>query len=127
MIPYADLVTLLLMLFVVLFVASQDGRGEQAAASLGESFGRTESSRQAQLLAQAQARTAASFEPPDSGGLECSALASPEQALTLPPHPLSEISAQIAAFVSFEGLEHKVSTRLERRGLVVSLVEAGLF
>lgn len=123
MISYADLVTVLFTVFVVLFVASQGHREQQVAASLGESFVKAEGP--TPPLPEASRKPPP--EPVATAFVASDTLAPAEPASPPPPHPMSGVREQIAAFVSVEGLEQRVRTRLERRGLVVSLVEAGFF
>ena len=109
MVPYADLLTLLLTLFVVLFVASRRGIEPQAALQ------------------------AAPPAPPPSAALAASppaAVSAPPLTASAPPASVSELAllrAAIDGLVAESPLAGRVHTRLERRGLVVSLVEAGFY
>ena len=121
MISYADVVTMLLPVFIVLFVSSRDdanpARVERPTLEQGEPAARVSDIPKASVLS-----------PPPT---MISSAAPPARAPSRPTAPLQTAEAvlesEIEALVASLDLSQRVQTRRERRGLVVSLIEAGFF
>ncbi len=122
MISYADVVTLLLPVFVVVFMT---GRSEEPARAEPVPVAVVD-------VVEAPPEPPPVLAPPVQ--LPATAIASTEtldpEAPETPPspeEPTVAVEKEIEALVAASGLSRQVQTRRERRGLVVSLIEAGFF
>jgi chemotaxis protein MotB len=134
LVSYADFITLLFAVFVTLFAMSQTDKRkvEEVIASLRESFGYAKSSPMSKVnvLDSTELSQIPSITPPASRG--------PMN----PQMPFSKNSknryqgeekdfkkarASLEAYLLKNGMQDKVSLEITRRGLVVSLKEAGFF
>lgn len=134
LVSYADFITLLFAVFVTLFAMSQTDKRkvEEVIASLRESFGYAKSSPSSNvnILDSTEMSPVPSITPPAARG-------------PMNPHmPFDKNSknrfkgeekdfkkarASLEAYLLKNGMQDKVSLEITRRGLVVSLKEAGFF
>ena len=138
MVSYADFVTLLFAVFVTLFAMSQTDKRkvEEVIASLRESFGYAKSSPMSKVnvLDSTELSQIPAISPPASRGPM-----NPQMPFTKdsksnarPRHKGDEkdfrnARAALEAYLLKNGMQDKVSLDITRRGLVVSLKEAGFF
>lgn len=127
LVSYGDFITLLFAVFVTLYAMSQTDKKkvEEVIASLRESFG--------------YSKTAPAVKPSviEAGNINIIPTLRPQ--LVPPPKKVSRtrihaeetdfkaIKAAIEAYLMKTGTQDKVSVEINRRGLVVSLKEAGFF
>jgi chemotaxis protein MotB len=135
LVSYADFITLLFAVFVTLFAMSQTDKRkvEEVIASLRESFGYSRSSlaRKVNVMDTTDMRAIPTLKP---------------EAVNLgPTQPIQRfdkvekerkhaddvdfrrIKTSLEAYLIKHGLQDKVKMEIDRRGLVISLKEAGLF
>lgn len=132
LVSYADFITLLFAVFVVLYSMSQTDKKkvEQLIESLRESFGYTKSISPAQklnMLESTDLRPVPALRPeiltpgPQKREGEGNGKTHAEE------KDFREIKAAIDAYLMKHGAEDRVTTSITRRGLTVSLKEAGFF
>jgi len=135
MVSYADFVTLLFALFVTLFAMSQTDKRkvEEVIASLRESFGYAKSS------ALSKANIMDSSEMQTVPSLKHQAMSRGPMQPTMPfsqnsktryraeEKDFKKAKAALEAYLLKNGLQDKVSAEVTRRGLTISLREAGFF
>ena len=130
LVSYADFITLLFAVFVVLYAMGQSDKKkvEEVMKSISESFG------------MAKAGTSPKVNVIDSQTITVIPALKPE-VKTAPierPHSgqgktradekdFRQIKAAIEAYLVKKGAQHKVSLEITRRGLIVSLKEVGFF
>ncbi len=135
LVSYADFITLLFAVFVTLFAMSQTDKRkvEEVIASLRESFGYSKSSLTRKLNVM------------DTTDLQSIPVLKPQPVNLGPTQPIQRfdkvekerkhaedtdfkrIKASLDAYMIKHGLQEKVQMEIDRRGLVISLKEAGLF
>lgn len=110
LLTYADLITLLMVFFVVMYAISNvDAAKYKALAhSLGEAFSRFAPAQQSSALSPAVSDAGAS-----SGILD--------------GQTLEQFASNISEYVQEKGLQSEVRVRLEERGLAISLVGSVMF
>lgn len=122
LLTYSDLITLLMVLFVILYAASNVDKTKyaQIAASLKAAFSIGESGKVA-VVNQSGSNGDAINENQSSK----TATQTPQSqtAQTTEQNKLSEIQAEIEKLLAEAGLSNKVSTKIEDRGLVISFVD----
>jgi chemotaxis protein MotB len=132
LVSYADFITLLFAVFVVLYAMGQSDKKkvEEVVKSIQQSFG----------MATAGAPTP-KINVIDSQTITVIPALKPEVKITPMERPHSggqgktradekdfrQIKAAIEAYLVKQGAQHKVSLEISRRGLIVSLKEAGFF
>lgn len=131
LVSYADFITLLFAVFVVLYAMGQSDKKkvEEVAASIQASFG----------MATAGA-TAPKINVIDSKSITIIPSLKPEIAVSPMARPrrgqakvraeekdFRQIKSSIEAYLVKQGAQSKVSLEITRRGLIVSLKEAGFF
>lgn len=131
MISYADVVTLLLPVFVVLFMSDRAAQEDRADAAFIEAASRITKASPVSVpesptltADEHPARELDSESTPQPDG--AAALASPADGAESVA-PAVAVEQDIEALVQSAGLSRRIHTRQERRGLVVSLIEAGFF
>lgn len=141
LVSYADFITLLFAVFVVLYAMSQSDikKVEQVAAALRESFGYSSMAAAGQkgILDSKDVRMIPAIKPemvvipitnkmppagPKQGGQEKSRGKGKAE-----EKEFKEIQSAIEAYLIKHGAQNKVSMGITSRGLVVSLKEAGFF
>jgi chemotaxis protein MotB len=131
LISYADFITLLFAVFVVLYAMSQTDKKkmDQLVSSLRESFGYVKtgaSSEKLNLTDSTDLRTIPSIRPEIlTPGLRRTEVAAARTHASL--KEFLEIKAAIEQNLKKSGAEHKVNVDVTKRGLVVSLKETGFF
>jgi chemotaxis protein MotB len=131
LISYADFITLLFAVFVVLYAMSQTDKKkmDQLVSSLRESFGYVKtgaSSEKLNMTDSTDLRTIPSIRPE----ILTPGLRRTQEVATLTHASLKEflkIKAAIEQNLKKYGAEHKVNVDVTKRGLVVSLKETGFF
>jgi chemotaxis protein MotB len=130
LVSYADFITLLFAVFVVLYSMSQTDKQKVEALiqSLRESFGYTKTSTPAQqlnMLESSDISPIPSLKPEIvNPGPRASAGKGKSRA---EEKDFREIKTSIDAYLLKHGAQEKVSTEISKRGLVISLKEAGFF
>ena len=136
LVSYADFITLLYAVFVTLYAMSQTDKKkvEQVMASMRESFGYTKLSlgEKPTVIESADIRIIPSLKPeslmpgprPKPGGDLKGKGRGKGRA---EEKDFRNLKAAIDAFLVKQGAQQKVSVEINRRGLVVSLKEAGFF
>lgn len=133
LISYADFITLLFAVFVTLYAMSQTDKRkmDQLVASLRESFGYVKTGASAEKLNLTESTDLRSIpsirQQVLTPGLRNS---QPEPSPALAQASLKEfqqIKADIEAHLKKSGAQNKVNVDITKRGLVVSLKEAGFF
>jgi chemotaxis protein MotB len=134
MVSYADFVTLLFAVFVTLFAMSQTDKRkvEEVIASLRESFGYAKSSPMSKVnvldsteLSQIPAITPPAARGPMSPQMPFSK--NNKNRFQAEEKDFKKARASLEAYLLKNGMQEKVSLEITRRGLVVSLKEAGFF
>jgi len=141
LVSYADFITLLFAVFVTMYAMSQTDKKkvEEVAASMRESFGysTTAAAGQKGILDSKDIRVIPAIKPemavipitnkkppagPKLGGMEKGRGKGKAE-----EKDFKEIQSSIEAYLVKHGAQNKVSIGITRRGLVVSLKEAGFF
>jgi len=141
LVSYADFITLLFAVFVTLYAMSQSDKKkvEEVAASLRESFGYSAQAAAGQrgVLQSQDIKPIPAIKPemaiipminkmppagPRQGGMEKGRAKGKAE-----EKEFKEIQSAIEAYLIKHGAQNKVSIGITRRGLVVSLKEAGFF
>jgi chemotaxis protein MotB len=131
LVSYADFITLLFAVFVVLYAMGQSDKKkvEEVMKSIQESFGMANAGATApkiNVIASQQITVIPSLKPevktnpierPHSGQGKSRA----------DEKDFRQIKSTIEAYLVRQGAQHKVSLEISRRGLIVSLKEAGFF
>jgi chemotaxis protein MotB len=134
MVSYADFVTLLFAVFVTLFAMSQTDKRkvEEVIASLRESFGYAKSSPMSKVnvldsteLSQIPAITPPAAKGPMNPQMPFSK--GGRNRFKGEEKDFKKVRASLEAYLLKNGMQDKVSLEITRRGLVVSLKEAGFF
>jgi chemotaxis protein MotB len=129
LVSYADFITLLFAVFVVLFAMSQSNKQkvEQVSKSIREAFGMTETSSAPAMhiidsidlapipAIEPQSRQSASAPDTDSSQPYAEA------------EEFSSIKKEISSMLAAKGEQDKIKVTVNSRGLVISLKEAGFF
>ncbi|HET6419135.1 MAG TPA: flagellar motor protein MotB [Geobacteraceae bacterium] len=135
LVSYADFITLLFAVFVTLFAMSQTDKRkvEEVIASLRESFGYTKSSiaNKANIMDSTDLRAIPSLRPEavNMGPLQ------PQMKFDktgkdqkhAEDKDFKTIKSSLEAYLIKHGMQDKVKMEIDRRGLVISLKEAGFF
>ncbi len=128
MVSYADFITLLFAVFVTLYAMSQTDKKkvEEVVESLRESFGynKTSSSPKPRIIDSGNISIIPTLRPqsvPEKAVRGGKAKAHAEE------KDFKAVKAAIEAYLMKTGAQDKVSVEINRRGLVVSLKEAGFF
>jgi chemotaxis protein MotB len=132
LVSYADFITLLFAVFVTLYAMSQTDKRkvEALVASMKESFGHVKtgaSSERVNVIESTDHRlvpSKADVLTPGKGGKDEGVHKKRSQATT---KEFTEIKASIEANLTKHGAQDKVSVEVTKRGLVVTLKEAGFF
>jgi chemotaxis protein MotB len=133
LVSYADFITLLFAVFVTLYAMSQTDKRkvEALVASLRESFGYVKTGASAErvtLLDSTDLRAIPAIRPeiltPGKGGQDEGVNRKRTHAES---KDFQEIKIAIEGYLNRHGAQDKVSVEVTRRGLVVSLKEAGFF
>lgn len=134
MVSYADFVTLLFAVFVTLFAMSQTDKRkvEEVIASLRESFGYAKSSPMSKVnvLDSTELNQIPSITPPSARGPmnpQMPFSKSSKNRYQAEEKDFKKARASLEAYLIKNGMQDKVSLEISRRGLVVSLKEAGFF
>jgi chemotaxis protein MotB len=135
LVSYADFITLLFAVFVTLFAMSQTDKRkvEEVIASLRESFGYTKSSiaNKANLTDSTDLRAIPSLRPdtvnmgPVQPQLKFDKTGKDQK--NAEDKDFKSVKASLEAYLIKNGLQDKVKMDIDRRGLVISLKEAGFF
>jgi len=130
LVSYGDLLTLLLAVFVVMYAMSQADkkRVEEVAESLRESFGYSKATvgAQAVVIESGNISVIPSIKP-QSLPTPQQRPAAGKQRTYAAEKDFGAIKAALDAYLTKSGNREKVSIDITRRGLVVSLTEAGFF
>jgi chemotaxis protein MotB len=133
LVSYADFITLLFAVFVTLYAMSQTDKRkvEALVASMKESFGHTKTGASAErvnIIEGTDLRIIPGIRPetltPGKGGQDLGINKKRTHAET---KDFEEIKAAIETNLKTSGAQDKVSVDVTKRGLVVSLKEAGFF
>ena len=134
LVSYADFITLLFAVFVCLYAMSQTDKAkvESLVASIRESFGQVKtgaSSERVNVLESSDLRKIPALKPetlsPGKGGEDLkNAIKSRSRAEV---KDFNEAKTAIESALKTYGAQDKVSVQVTKRGLVVSLKEAGFF
>jgi chemotaxis protein MotB len=133
LVSYADFITLLFAVFVTLYAMSQTDKRkvEALVASLRESFGYVKTGASAErvsVMESTDLRSIPSIRPetltPGKGGEDERIHRKRTHAET---KDFQEIKTAIEGYLTRHGSQDKVSVEVTKRGLVVSLKEAGFF
>ncbi len=135
LVSYADFITLLFAVFVTLFAMSQTDKRkvEEVIASLRESFGYTKSSiaNKANLMDSTDLRAIPSIRPDAVNMGPVQPQMKFDKSVKEKKHAeekdFKTLKASLEAYLIKHDLQDKVSMDIDRRGLVISLKEAGLF
>jgi len=134
MVSYADFVTLLFAVFVTLFAMSQTDKRkvEEVIASMRESFGYAKSnpSSRVNVLDSTELTQIPSITPPASRGPMNPQMPfdrSKKQRHRAEEKDFKQVKAALEVYLLKNGMQDKVGLEITRRGLVVSLKEAGFF
>jgi len=131
LVSYADFITLLFAVFVVLYAMSQTDKKkvEEVMASIQSSFGMAQTgspSPKMNLLPSTQPNVVPAIKPEVS--IVPGAKPVRSQAKTRADEKdFRQIKSSIEAYLVKQGAQSKVSLTITRRGLIVSLKEAGFF
>ncbi|MBC7963513.1 MAG: OmpA family protein [Steroidobacteraceae bacterium] len=131
LVSYADFITLLFAVFVVLYAMGQSDKKkvEEVMQSLKESFGMVNAGAptpKVNVIPSKALTVIPSLKPEMSiapTGRQRSGLAKSRAE----EKDFRQIKASVEAYLVKQGAQHKVSLEITRRGLVVSLKEAGFF
>jgi chemotaxis protein MotB len=133
LVSYADFITLLFAVFVTLYAMSQTDKRkvEALVASMRESFGYMKtgaSSERVNIVESTDLRAMPAIKPeiltPGKGGEDTGVHKNRSHADT---KEFREIKTTIEEYLAIHGAQDKVSVEITKRGLVVSLKEAGFF
>ncbi len=132
LVSYADFITLLFAVFVTLYSMSQTDKRKVDAlvASLRESFGYVKTgaaSERVNIMDSTDLRTVPARPDvltPGKGGKDEGIHKNRSHA---EPKDFEQVKADIEKYLQGQGAQDKVSVEVNRRGLVVSLKEAGFF
>lgn len=131
LVSYADFITLLFAVFVTLYAMSQTDKKkvEQVIASLNESFGfsRAGMAPKPTVIDSMDMKIMPSLKPEMSSPGKRSGETSRRQRSHAEEKDFRDIKSAIDAYLMKQGAQEKVSVTINRRGLVVSLKEAGFF
>lgn len=135
LVSYADFITLLFAVFVTLFAMSQTDKRkvEEVIASLRESFGYTKSSiaNKANMTDSTDLRAIPSLRPDAVNMGPVQPQLKFDKTGKYRKHAedkdFKNIKASLEAYLIKHGVQDKVKMDIDRRGLVISLKEAGFF
>lgn len=142
LVSYGDLLTLLLAVFVVMYAMGQTDKkkAEEVAAAMRDSFGYSTqaSAGQNAILYSQDIKPIPAIKPemaiiplsnkmPPSGLRQGSAKRARGENQVAGEKEFRELTSSIEAYLIKHGTQNKVSLSITRRGLVVSLKEAGFF
>ncbi|HOP40595.1 MAG TPA: flagellar motor protein MotB [Geobacteraceae bacterium] len=134
MVSYADFVTLLFAVFVTLFAMSQTDKRkvEEVIASLRESFGYAKSNPMSSVnvLDSTELSPIPSISPPASKGTMQQQMPfdkTSKKQFHAEEKDFKKAKASLEAYLIKNGIQDKVDLEINRRGLVISLKEAGFF
>ncbi|MBT1073280.1 flagellar motor protein MotB [Pelotalea chapellei] len=131
LVSYADFITLLFAVFVTLYAMSQSDKKktEEVMQSIQQSFGMIQSSAPApkiNVIPSQQMSVIPAIKPQIS--IVAGSRAARGQTRTRAEEKdFRQIKSTIEAYLVKQGAQHKVSLTITRRGLIVSLKEAGFF
>jgi len=131
LVSYADFITLLFAVFVVLYAMSQSDKKkvEEVMASIQQSFGMVQSgapSPKMNVLPSSQMNIAPSVKP-EIAIVPGSKSVRGQMKTRADEKDFRQIKSSIEAYLVKQGAQNKVSLTITRRGLIVSLKEAGFF
>ena len=131
LVSYADFITLLFAVFVVLYAMGQSDKKkvEEIMQSIQQSFGMTQSgapSPKVNVIPSSQLNIAPSIKP-DVSVLPGSKSARSQAKTRADEKDFRQIKSSIVAHLIKQGAQNKAVLSLTRRGLIVSLKEAGFF
>lgn len=131
LVSYADFITLLFAVFVVLYAMSQSDKKkvEEVVASIQQSFGMVQSgapSPKMNILPSSQMNITPSVRPeiaivPGTKSVRGQVKTRADE------KDFRQIKSSIEAYLVKQGAQNKVALTITRRGLIVSLKEAGFF
>ncbi len=132
LVSYADFITLLFAVFVTLYAMSQSDKKkvEEVMVSIQQSFGMVQSgspSPKMNVIPSSQINVIPALKPQISvvpGSRRPGSGASKSRA---DEKDFRQIKASVEAYLVKQGAQNKVSLSITRRGLIVSLKEAGFF
>lgn len=128
LVSYGDLLTLLLAVFVVMFAMSQTDKkkAEEVAAAMQESFGLTKASlgNKPTVIPSGSVSIIPELKPKP---VMLTRIVSGKMRTYASTGDYGTIKASIDAYLTKTGNGNKVSVEITRRGIVVSLKEAGFF
>lgn len=133
MVSYADFITLLFAVFVTLYAMSQTDKHkvEELVASLKESFGYVKegtSANKATLIETTDIRSIPAIKPQTiKPGSREKEEKSRQKKVHAETKDFQAIKSAIEAYLVQHGAQDKASVEITKRGLVVSLKEAGFF
>jgi chemotaxis protein MotB len=135
LVSYADFITLLFAVFVTLFAMSQTDKRkvEEVIASLRESFGYAKSSPANKVnvmdATDLQAVPSMKPEPMNRGpmGPQMPFNRSSKQQRHADERDFKQAKSSLEAYLIKNGVQDKVHLEINRRGLIISLKEAGFF
>ncbi|MRR57004.1 MAG: flagellar basal body stator protein MotB [Deltaproteobacteria bacterium] len=134
LVSYADFITLLFAVFVTLFAMSQTDKRkvEEVIASLRESFGYAKSSPMSKVnvLDSTELTQIPSITPPASRGPMSPQMPfskNNRQQRHADEKDFKQAKTSLEAYLIKNGVQDKVHLEINRRGLVISLKEAGFF
>lgn len=118
LLPYSDLMTLLLAVFIVLFAVSQVD--EQKAAAMSDEF--TEQMMNGEYIAAKMSSPAAVVTSPGAASSE-----SGEMKGMTEQEQMEQVKMELDKKLKEQGLDSSVSTGIDKRGLVITLSNAIFF
>lgn len=131
LVSYADFITLLFAVFVTLYAMSQSDKKkvEEVVSSIQQSFGMVQSgapSPKMNILPSSQVNIAPSIRPEVSIVPGTKAVRG-QVKTRADEKDFRQIKSSIEAYLVKQGAQNKVDLTITRRGLIVSLKEAGFF
>jgi len=131
LVSYADFITLLFAVFVTLYAMSQSDKKkvEEVMASIQQSFGMAQTgapSPKMNILPSSQVNIAPSVRP-EIAIMPGTKTVRGQVKTRADEKDFRQIKSSIEAYLVKQGAQNKVSLTITRRGLIVSLKEAGFF
>lgn len=132
LVSYADFITLLFAVFVTLYAMSQSDKKktEEVMKSIQESFGMVQAgapSPKVNVIPSQQAHIIPAIKPEVSIVPPGARSARGQSRGRAEEKDFRQIKSAIEAYLIKQGAQHKVTLAITRRGLIVSLKEAGFF
>lgn len=121
LLTYSDLITLLMVLFVILYASSNvdTTKYQQIAASFQKAFNISSGSSGQVTIIDGQNSGVSDINPSTATATSTATISEEVQ--------LAQVKAQVDTLISQSGLNNKVTTKVEERGLVISFTDSIFF